>query len=80
MLQSAANHSLGVKLPVKHGKYREFSRFRPSWGRLAAEKALSSRGFLAEFPTQRNRELFWRNREFSWRNREFDPESREGAR
>jgi hypothetical protein len=80
MMQSAANHSPRFKFPVKQGINREFPRFRPSWDRLAAEKALSTRKFVSEFPTQRNRELFWRNREFSRPNREFDSESREGVR
>ena len=47
--------------------------FVKSW--LLARQRLkimaSLQGFRCEFPTQRNRELFWRNRE-SWReNREF---------
>src|SRR5216684_4027101 len=48
--------SLHVKFPDHQGKYREFRRFRPSRGRVVAEKALSSLGFSSEFPTQRNRE------------------------
>ena len=47
---------------------------------FAAENTLSALWFFSEFPTQRNRELFWRNREFSRPNREFDSESREGVR
>src|SRR5208337_1063576 len=70
-------NALCVKFPDHQGKYREFSRFRPSQGRLAAEKALSSLGFLTKFPTQPNRELFWRNREFFRCNREFSRRSRE---
>ena len=69
--------ALRVKLPDHQGKYREFSRFRLPWGRVAAEKASSSVGFSSKFPTQPNRELFWRNREFFRRNREFDPQNRE---
>src|SRR5208337_4555286 len=70
-------NALCVKFPDHQGKYREFSRFRPSQGRLAAEKAVSSLGFLRKFPTQPNRELFWRNREFFPRIREFTGRIRE---
>ena len=49
--------SLRIKFPDHQGKYREFLQFRSSWGRLAAEKSLSSLGFLSKFPTQRNREF-----------------------
>ncbi|MGB8411663.1 MAG: hypothetical protein WCE23_02445 [Candidatus Binatus sp.] len=42
---------------IMREKYREFSRFRASRGRLAAEKAWSSLGFFSEFPTQRIREF-----------------------
>jgi hypothetical protein len=69
--------ALRIKFPDHQGKYREFSRFRTPWGRVAAEKASSSVGFSLKFPTQPNRELFWRNREFFRRNREFDPQNRE---
>src|ERR1039458_8393515 len=69
--------ALRIKFPDHQGKYREFSRFRPPWGRVAAEKASSSVGFSLKFPTQPNRELFWRNREFFRRNREFSGRSRE---
>ena len=69
--------ALRVKFPDHQGKYREFSSFGASRSHLTAEKALSSLGFLTKFPTQRNRELFWRNREFSRRNRELDSKTRE---
>ncbi len=77
MTQSDANRSPCVKFPDHQGKYREFSRFRLPWRRVACEKALSSLGISSEFPTQPNREFFWWNREFFRRNREFDPQNRE---
>jgi hypothetical protein len=49
--------ALRVKFPDHQEKYREFSQFRPPTGRLAAEKALLSFGFLSEFPTKRNRNI-----------------------
>jgi hypothetical protein len=69
--------TLCAKFPDHQGKYGEFSSFGASRSHLTAEKALSSLGFLTKFPTQRNRELFWRNREFSRRNRELDSKTRE---
>ncbi len=75
--RSPMRTALGIKFPDHQGKYRELSRFRASRGQLAAEKAFASLGFLSKFPTQPNRELFWRNREFFRRNRELSGRSRE---
>jgi hypothetical protein len=68
---------LCVKFPDHQGRYREFSRFCPSWSPPAPEKALSSLGFLSKFPTQRNREFFLANRELNLPIREFPGRSRE---
>jgi hypothetical protein len=68
---------LCVKFPDHQGRYREFSRFWPSWIPPTPEKALFSLGFLSKFPTQRNREFFPLNRKLSSLIREFSGRSRE---
>ncbi len=50
-------NALRFKFPDHQGKYREFSRFRPSRSLFEAEKALSSLAFFFEFPTRRIREF-----------------------
>src|SRR5208283_5825450 len=69
--------ALRVKFPDDQGRYREFLRFGPPWALAPTEKLWSSLGFSSTFPTQPNRELFWRNREFFRCNREFSGRSRE---
>jgi hypothetical protein len=47
-----------------HDRFPVFSLMITLGGLLVAEKVPSALGFLSEFPTRRNMELFCRNREF----------------
>jgi hypothetical protein len=68
--QSAANPSLRI-FPVKQGKNRENSRFRPISALLDPAISLKNNRFFLKFPKQQNREFFQRNRELNPQNREL---------
>ena len=57
--------------PVKQGKYREYSQNWPMMGRIWRSNRLISLGYLAKFPSQRNREFFRPNRERIGWNRDL---------
>ena len=63
MKQSAANPSLAFKFPDPQGKYREFRRLRAILSRPGPKDTACSLRFFAQFPNNRNRELFIDNRE-----------------
>jgi hypothetical protein len=62
---------LRTDFPVKQGKYRENSRFRPILALLGPAITLKNNRFFFKFPKQLNREFFQRNRELNPRNREL---------
>jgi hypothetical protein len=60
---------LHTDFPVKQGKNRENSRFRPILALLGPAITLKNNRFFFKFPKQQNREFFQRNRELNPQNR-----------
>ena len=77
--RSLTRTALYVKFPDHQGKYREFERSDPHFDRPRDEKRRRCLGFLAKFPTQRNREFLRGNRELFLRIREFSGPTRESS-
>ncbi len=59
VLQAVSSEPVSGDFPVKQGKYREILRITPESGPRALCNALIFLRFLVEFPTRRNREIFW---------------------
>ncbi len=71
VVQAVCCEPVSPEFPVKQGKNREFSRNRPKMASIWRSNDLISQGYLTEFPTKRNREIFRPNRNIKLRNREF---------